>query len=390
MYSKRPKHTGLKYALLLISLIIALASGIFFWPIVSAKYNLYSSQPKREKIQVDNVRKPKTHLLKATYENLVYANVAKDNGEMKDLKMNIFKPFVDNGPTPVLIYIHGGGWSEGDYDNGYVNPVLKEGDVINITNTDSSKNANFRAFSKVIDKGITFVSIGYRLSNEAIFPAQIFDVKGSVRYLKANAAQYGIDPTRIAVIGDEAGGQLALLLGMTAGNPKYEGDVGGNLEFDSGTIAVVDFYGPTNLLTMAIDGNSRYISRKESIEKHDTPTAPEAKLLGYTNPEQGVGVLRGLKNKKKVKEPDYEKVMLAEMASPLQQVRSSNPPIFIVHGVKNNNVPIRQSLKLADALLRADVENIYITNSEGDSGYQGDFLSEMAIEWVAEKLNNRK
>lgn len=389
-YQKPKSHVG-RYMFLLISIIFLVASGVFFWPIIASKYGLEFTKKSNEvEMATQSSKKNEQRLLKATYKDLPYATVNTFQGE-RELKMNIFKPLKDTGEiTPVLIYIHGGNWQTGDYNNGYRDPSLKEGESLNINVTDGSQNKTFKGLSKIIDRGVTFVTVDYRLVDEAIFPAQIHDVKSAVRFLRANSEKFGIDPNKIAVAGEDAGAQLALLLGMTGGVPDYEGDIGGNTEYSSNVLAVVDFQGPTDILNLGIDGNSRYISRKEAAEKHDGPNAPEAKLLGFNKPEEGISVLRGLKSKKKTKDPAYEKVKLAEMASPLYQVKSSNAPILIIHGVKNTTIPIRQSLKLTDSLLRYGVENIYISNSEGEYGYPGDYSIDMAQEWIYNKLVNGK
>lgn len=134
-------------------------------------------------------------------------------------------------PRPLLVYIHGGGWRSGSKQRGraWLRPYLKEGKFAG-------------------------ASIGYRLTDEAIWPAQLHDCKAAIRWLKAHADEYGYDPDRIAVIGSSAGGHLACLLGTTADCLDLEGKLGSHQDQDSRVRCVVNFFGPTAFL--ARDGKS--------------------------------------------------------------------------------------------------------------------------------------
>src|SRR5262249_32279005 len=117
----------------------------------------------------------------------------------------------------------------------------------------------------LLSKGYAVASINYRLSQHAVYPAQIEDCKAAVRFLRANAKKYNLDPDHFGVWGASAGGHLVALLGTTGGGKELEGD-GGNKEVSSKVQAVVNWFGPTDLTKM---GGS-----------HDNPDSPEAKLLG--------------------------------------------------------------------------------------------------------------
>lgn len=330
-----------------------------------------------------------------TYKDVVFATVNKDNGEKKDLKMNIFKPQGITGPTPVLVYIHGGGWAMGDYQGDdapkdaskttipqHSQTTQKSGDISNIVAADSA----YKVFKRVLNSGITFVSIDYRLSQEAAFPAQIYDVKGAVRYLRAHAEEYGIDPNRIAAAGNSAGGHLTAELATTGGVQELEGDVGGNIDYSSKVMAAVDYYGPTDMFTMGPEMDPSLQSPADAAKNHDSAQAAESKLLGFDKEGQGIFVLRELRDTNQTDSPYWGKVKLAEMASPMNYVSSDDPPMFIAHGGSDVVVPIQQSLRLRDALNKAGVENIFMTYSKDPHGRQCEYINNTAINWITNKL----
>ncbi len=190
-----------------------------------------------------------------------------------------------NGPRPLLVWVHGGAWLGG------------------------SKNPCPAArFAK---EGYAVASVNYRLSQHALFPAQIQDCKAAIRWLRANAGSYGYDPNRIGVWGASAGGHLVALLG-TAGDVN-EFDVGPNQSVPSRVQAVCDFFGPTDFTKM---------SGFWSTMKHDAPDAPESKLIGG---------------------PIQENPPKAQKANPITYVTKDDPPFLIVHGDKDPLVPHNQS-----------------------------------------------
>lgn len=323
-----------------------------------------------------------------THRDLVFANVKNDDGSDRELKMNVFRPAGATGATPVLVFIHGGAWMMGSYECD---------DALNTTTTTSSTSSNavqnavvndsaYKTFKRVLNNGITFVSVDYRLSGEAAFPAQIHDVKGAIRYLRANADKLGIDPERIAVAGNSAGGHLTVEVATTSDIEELEGNVGGNLEYSSKVMAAVDFYGPTDMFTMAAEMSPSLQSVAEAEKTHDSYEAAEAKLLGFNKPDQGVFVLRHLRDTNRTDSPYWPKVQLAELATPLNFVTPDDAPMFIAHGGKDIVVPIAQSLRLKDALTDAGVEHIFMSNSEAPHGYQGEYVNDAAIKWVSDKL----
>jgi acetyl esterase/lipase len=185
-------------------------------------------------------------------------------------------------------------------------------------------------------RGYAVASINYRYSQQAVFPAQIEDCKAAIRWLRANAAKYHIDPDRVGVWGASAGGHLVALLG-TAGAAKDLEGKGGNADQSSRVQCVVDWFGPTDLVK---------IDRQP--EKADTAVA---KLIG--------GPLKDNREK-------------AKKASPMTYVDKNSAPFLIMHGDKDNVVPLDQSEILADALKKAGVEvklQVIKNNGHGGPGF---------------------
>lgn len=230
----------------------------------------------------------------------VLRNVAYVTNGHERQKLDLFIPAGATNPLPLIIWVHGGAWMGGSKDQCPALPYLQ--------------------------KGYAVASVNYRLSQHAIFPAQIEDCKAAVRWLRDHAKEYNLDAHRFAAWGASAGGHLVALLG-TAGDAK-KFDVGENLEVSSRVQAVVDFFGPTDLTAMARD------ALPGSRIDHDAPDAAEAKLIG--GPVQ--------QNKDK-----------CAAANPVTYVATNNPPFLIMHGNKDDIVPYQQSELLRDALQKAGV-----------------------------------
>lgn len=220
---------------------------------------------------------------KSTLKDVEYATV-----DEHSLKLDFHFPEVTKD-SPLVVWIHGGGWRKGDKANCYVKWLTAE--------------------------GYTVASIAYRLTSTAVFPAQLHDCKGALRWLRANADKYGYDAERIAVTGSSAGGHLAALLGTTNGYKALEGNVGGNLDQSSAVQAIVDYYGPTDF------------PRRIKTQPHKTL---EKNSVVYD-------LLGG---------PADEKIELAKLASSVTHVTADDPPLLIIHGMKDNTVLIGQSESL--------------------------------------------
>ncbi len=206
----------------------------------------------------------------------------------RSLKLDLYLPAgaPGQGALPVIVWIHGGGWVSGHKDQ---TPAVR-----------------------MIEQGYAVASIEYRFLTEAVFPAQIHDAKAAVRWLRAHADQYNLDPDRIGAWGASAGGHLAAMLGTSAGVEELEGP-GDNLEYSSRVQAVVDFYGPIDVLQM--------YPALGSLRETMLRVFPELSA-----------------------------------ASPLNYVSPDDAPFLIVHGNRDELVPVSQSELLAESLEKAGVE----------------------------------
>jgi acetyl esterase/lipase len=235
-------------------------------------------------------KKPKASAVPKLPEGVkVLRDLAYVTGGHERNKLDLYLPEKSDHPLPLIVWIHGGGWQAGSKDRC---PGVR-----------------------LIAKGYAVASINYRFSQDAIFPAQIEDCKAAIRWLRANAQKYQLDPEHIGVWGGSAGGHLVALLGTTAAVKALEGS-GGNPEQSSRVQAVVDWYGPANFLTI------------ESL-------STRSNLIGGDLQE----------NKEK-----------SAQASPVTYVSRDAAPFLIMHGDKDERVPLSQSQELAESLKKAGVE----------------------------------
>lgn len=225
--------------------------------------------------------------------------------QSKAQALDIYLPNSGSGPFPAIISIHGGGFAFGD-----------------------RRGSDLAAALNALERGYAVVSIDYRLSGEAVFPKQIQDVKAAIRYIRAHAAQYNIDPEKLAAWGSSAGGNLAALAGTTAGVKELEDLSQGNPEQSSRVQAVVDWFGPVNFLAM----DDQFKESGIDGEKHNTPDSFESRLLGRNIAEV----------------PD-----LVKAANPETYISAESPPFFIQHGTADQNIPVHQSEGLAAKLIAA-------------------------------------
>lgn len=210
-------------------------------------------------------------------------------------------------PMPAIIWIHGGGWSAGSHKR--------------------------NAAMLLVAKGYFTASIEYRLSGEAKWPAQIEDCKLAVRWLRANAKKYNINPDRIGCWGSSAGGHLVACLGTMADKAEFEGH-GGYEGVSSRVQAVVDFCGPVD-----------FTGAKSVLQGDETKDPPALVALFGGN---------------RSAMPEVWK-----QASPITYVAAGDPPFLIVHGDKDTTVPHEQSEWLEAALKKAGVPVQFITVKGG-------------------------
>lgn len=293
-----------------------------------------------------------------THPNLTYATVGP-----VDLKLDLYIPATGSAPYPVLIWIHGGGWSGG------------------------SKAPIPGPCTKALSQGFAIAALNYRLTSQGAlfapepvtFPAQIHDIKGAVRWLRANAATYQLDPDRFASHGSSAGGHLSALLATSGGVAVLEGNVGGNLGFSSRVQAAVDFFGPTDLLAM----NDDVTTPPGSVVDHDAFNSPESALIGWNQPGQGLGDIKA--NLTNPNPPYPALVQLLAQANPITWVDASDPPMFIAHGTNDATVPRQQSLRLSAALIAANVpQDCRIVPGAGHG--LGGPIDPVVVAFVSEKL----
>jgi acetyl esterase/lipase len=205
----------------------------------------------------------------------------------------------------VIISIHGGAFMGGDKGDVQVTPML-EG----------------------VKRGYAVVSINYRMSGEAQFPALVQDAKAAVRWVRANAEHLLFDPTRIAAWGGSAGGYQASMLGVSSGIPELDDSSLGNPDQPSHVQAVVAWFGPTDFLKMD-EELAEYGLGPTPGQEHSGESSPESLLFGAKITEI----------------PERVKC-----ANPETYVRPGLPPFLLQHGTKDDTVPCLQSMRFAEKL----------------------------------------
>jgi len=247
--------------------------------------------------------------------NLTYAEA----GDVK-LQLDLILPKEGEGPYPGLVLIHGGGWVGGTRH--VFRPKAEE----------------------AARKGYVTATISYRLTNpdkttgkpEYPFPAQIHDCKAAVRWLRAHAAEYKLDPRRIGVMGASAGGHLSLLVGLTDPKDDLEGELGPR-DASSRVQAVVNIFGPTDLLRC------------------------------FETSPGGVGFLKALCNGT----PEDSRELYVR-ASPVHYVTNDDPPVLTLHGEKDTLVPVEQAQLLDAKLKAAGVTHELVVLKDQGHGFQGE------------------
>jgi ankyrin repeat protein/acetyl esterase/lipase len=190
----------------------------------------------------------------------------------------------------LVVWVHGGAWRSGTKED--------------------------MPLSGLVDAGYTVASVEYRLSPVAPFPAQVHDIKAAIRYLRAISSRYGYRSDHIAIAGDSAGGHLAALVGTTNGHQELEGTIGNHRDQSSNVQAIIDYFGPTNLMTIVEQSTPHGIDVR----------VPALQLLLRGQPEDN---------------PE-----LAKLASPVEHLDTSDPPLLLIHGDQDPQVPINQAHEL--------------------------------------------
>lgn len=241
-------------------------------------------------------------------------------------KLDVFLPKKGKAPFPIIVTIYSSAW----FSNSAKGSVFKEG-----------------LGQALLNNGFAVVSINHRSSADAVWPAQLHDIKAAVRFIRANATKFSLDSSFVGVTGFSSGGHLSTMLGVTSHlkNAKIgsldidlEGNIGKSLNSGSHVNAVVDWFGPTNFITMDSCGSSF---------KHDDVKSPESSLIGTAIQE----------NKDKV-----------ALANPISYISKSIVPFLIIHGTNDKLVPYCQSQELYQKMQQVNVPSQFITFDGGGHG----------------------
>lgn len=238
-----------KQKIIWITLISILALGLVFWFIF-----YHQAQPKKitsntpgtftilSDTLVRNLREKNNISIAEKYKVGVFKDVVYGKADGKDMLLDIYQPVGVTAPTPVVIFSHGGGFHAGSKDGG------------------NDMGITFAGY------GYTLVSINYRLSSEAIFPAPVHDLNGAIRFLRANASTYNLDAAHIGLIGGSAGSALSTITGVTWNEPDfYNGTVGGNLDESTKVSGVVDAFGSFHSGAEAITRDQQQLAGSEEF-----------------------------------------------------------------------------------------------------------------------------
>jgi len=228
------------------------------------------------------------------------------------LALDMARPKKATGPLPAIVCIHGGGFRAGNREH------------------------HDRLCIQLAERGYVAVSVTYRLAPKHQFPAAVNDVKAAVRWLRANATKYDVDPTRIGATGDSAGGHLALFLGLTGDVKEFDAADGGNADQSSRVNCIVDVYGPSDF-----------------TKSYDASVDAAQVLPLFLG-----GNLETARHKHVV-------------ASPLNWVTPNAAPTLAIHGTKDPYVAHDQAVWLIDRLKGADVDCELLTLEGAGHGFKG-------------------
>src|SRR3954471_6873164 len=224
-------------------------------------------------------------------KDIQYASV-----EQRSLLLDLHLP-PGKPRMPLIVWVHGGAWRSG--------------------------SKNDMPLRKLVAEGYPIASVDYRLSTEARFPAQAHDIKAAIRFLRAHSEQWNVSTKKIVIAGDSAGAHLAALVGVSNENKELEGEIGENRRESSSVQGIISFYGAANLQTIL----------KQSTPHGLSVRVPALDLLLGAQPDQA---------------PE-----LAKLASPVFHVDKHDPPLLLLHGDQDPQMPINQSHELAGAYERA-------------------------------------
>jgi acetyl esterase/lipase len=245
------------------------------------------------------------------------------------LQLDLYQPEGRRG-APLLIWVHGGAWQAGSKA-----PM---------------------PLGALVERGYAVASLDFRPASAAPFPGQVHDIKAAIRFLRASAERYGYDARRIAILGASSGAHLAALVGTTNGVAELEGSLGTHRDASSSVQAIVSYFGASNLTTILAQSTPFGLGvRKPALER----------LLGAL-PEANAEV--------------------AKLASPVFHVDAADPPLLLLHGDQDPQMPINQSHELQGAYERAHLEaSLIVVHGAAHGGDQ--FFAPDNVARVAEFLD---
>ena len=236
----------------------------------------------------------------------IVRNIRYRDGESKSWVLDLAMPREKaSQPRPAIVVIHGGGWIEGDKSS--------------FSTTEKRMPGNIIDFARL---GFVAVTINYRLSGEAPYPAALDDCRCAVRWLRAHAGQYGIDPQRIGAYGNSAGGHLALLLGMIDEPADRE-------------------------------KNAPWRDQSSLVQAAASDSGPVDLVAQY---EQGT--LRTVVSKFLGGPPEGDRLALYEQSSPSKRISKQTPPLLLIYGVDDNQVPVVTADRFVLALGQAGLKDV--------------------------------
>ena len=261
-------------------------------------------------------------------------DIAYVEGGHEQQRLDIYLPS-SPGPHPLIVYVHGGAWRGG--------------------------SKNDQPLGKLVAQGFAVASVDYRLSTVAPFPAQMHDIKAAIRFLRARAGEYGLDTKRFAIAGSSAGGHLAALAGVTNGNAELEGTLGAHRDQSSAVQAIISLFGASDLTTILAQSTPHGLKMR----------VPALELLLGGQPDAKPG--------------------LARLASPVFQAGLHAPPLLLIHGDQDPQMPINQSHELEGQYkkLGLDVEFDVVHGAAhgGDAFFAGEYLKNV-IKFLRRALGN--
>jgi acetyl esterase/lipase len=241
------------------------------------------------------------------------------------LRLDLYTPDSDAG-APLIVWIHGGAWENG--------------------------NKSAMPLAPIIERGFAVASLDFSPASKALFPGQVHEIKAAIRFLRAQAKQYGYDASRIAIAGASSGAHLAAVVGTSNGQRELEGTLGDHRNESSAVDAIVSYFAATNLTTILAQSTPFGLGVREPALKRLLGAAP------------------------KDAEP------LARLASPVFQIDGNDPPLLLFHGDQDPQMPINQSHELEGAYERQglDAELVVVHGAAhgGDAFYSAENVQRVA------------